>query len=365
MEKEVKLLEVVDGEALMDMQFPKSRFCIQSLLPQGVSILGGAPKIGKSWMVLDWCVRIAKSEEVWNLPTEKGTVLYLCLEDSLARIQDRLNCITDEAPNNLYIATKSESIETGLIQQIQNFIITHTDTTLIVIDTFQMIRNNSELSYANDYNEIGKLKQYADEMRISILLVHHLRKQGDSDPLNKLSGTTGISGAVDAVFVLDKDKRNENKANLLCTGRDIEQREFQLSFNRENCTWELINDSLENPVPSMPNEMIDLIEFMKTLKHFKGSNTDLVNEFNKSSNYNLTAKSLKQMMNKYRYDLEDSGVQFVSHRSNGQRLVEVSYFSISDSSAVSDEEIASVKTSVPFVPCDPVSEIWADKRKTG
>lgn len=366
MKKEVKLLEVVDGETLMDMQFPKSRFCIQSLLPQGVSILGGAPKIGKSWMVLDWCVRIAKGEDVWNLPTEKGTVLYLCLEDSLARIQDRLNYITDEVPNNLYVATKSESIETGLIQQIQNFIISHTDTILIVIDTFQMIRNSgSELSYANDYNEIGKLKQYADEMSISILLVHHLRKQGDSDPLNKLSGTTGISGAVDAVFVLDKDKRNENKANLLCTGRDIEQREFQLSFNKENCTWDLINDSLENPVPTMPQEMIDFIEFMKSQKYFKGSNTDLVDNFNSSNGYSLSAKSLKQMMNKFRYELEDNGVQFASHRSNGQRLVKVSYLSDSDSSAVSDEESVSDKTSVPFVPCDPVGGIWADERKTG
>ncbi len=346
MEKEIDLLEIVDGETLMDMQFPKSRFCIHSLLPQGVSILGGAPKIGKSWMVLDWCVQIAKGESIWNLPTENGTVLYLCLEDSLARIQDRLNCITDDVPSNLYVATKSESIETGLIQQMQNFIITHTDTTLIVIDTFQMIRNHSELSYANDYNEIGKLKQYADEMSISILLVHHLRKQNDDDPLNKLSGTTGISGAVDAVFVLDKDKRNESKANLLCTGRDIEQREFQLSFNKENCTWDLINDSLENPVPTMPDEMLDFIEFMKLQKCFKGSNTDLVNEFNKFANYNLTAKSLKQMMNKFRYDLEDNGVQFTSHRSNGQRLVEVTCFSVSDSSAVSDEENVRAKTSV-------------------
>lgn len=365
MDKEVKLLEVIDGETLMDMQFPKSRFCIQSLLPQGVSILGGAPKIGKSWMVLDWCVRIAKGETIWNLPTEKGTVLYLCLEDGLARIQDRLNCITDEVPSNLYVATKSESIETGLLQQIQNFIITHTDTTLIVIDTFQMIRNNSELSYANDYNKIGKLKQYADEMSISILLVHHLRKQGDSDPLNKLSGTTGISGAVDTVFVLDKDKRNENKANLLCTGRDIEQREFQLSFNKENCTWDLINDSLKNPVPSMPQEMIDFIEFMKLQKYFKGSNTDLVDSFNSIKGSSLSAKSLKQMMNKFRYELEDSGVQFTSHRSNGQRFVEVSYQAKSDSSVASDEESVSIKTSVPFVPCDPVGEIWADERKIG
>lgn len=229
-----------------------------------------------------------------------------------------------------------------------------------------MIRNsNSELSYANDYNEIGKLKQFAYEMSTSILLVHHLRKQGDSDPLNKLSGTTGISGAVDAVFVLEKDKRNENKANLLCTSRDIEQREFQLSFKKEICTWALINDSLENPVPSMPQEMLDFIDFMKLRKNFKGSNTDLVNEFNKFANYNLTAKSLKQMMNKYRYELEDSNIKFSSHRSNGQRLVEVSYQAKSDSSAVSDEEIVSVKTSVPFVPYDPVGEIWEDKRKIG
>ncbi len=366
MEKEIKLLEVIDGETLMDMQFPKSRFCIQSLLPQGVSILGGAPKIGKSWMVLDWCVRIAKGESVWNLPTEKGTVLYLCLEDCLARIQDRLNCITDEVPNNFYVATKSESIESGLIQQIENFIINHSDTNLIVIDTFQMVRNSSsELSYANDYNEIGNLKRYADEIGISILLVHHLRKQGDSDPLNKLSGTTGISGAVDTAFVLEKDKRNESKANLLCTGRDIEQREFQLSFNKENCTWDLINDSLENSIPNIPQEMIDFIEFMKIQKYFKGRNTDLVNEFNYFLNYNLTAKSLKQMMNKYRYDLEDNGVKFASHRSNGQRLVEVSYLSASDSSAVSDEESESAKISVPFVPCDPVGGIWADERKIG
>ena len=91
----------------------------------------------------------------------------------------------------------------------------------------------------------------------------------------------------------------------------------------------------------------------------------MVNEFNQSLNYNLTAKSLKQMMNKFRYELEENYVQFISHRSNGQRLVEVSYFSVSDLSAVSDEESESVKTSVPFVPCNPVSEIWADERKIG
>jgi histidinol phosphatase-like PHP family hydrolase len=366
MDGEIKLLEVVDGETLMDMQFPKSRFCIQTLLPQGISILGGSPKIGKSWMVLDWCVKVAKGEDVFSLPTNKGSVLYLCLEDSLARIQDRLNSITDDVPNNLFVATQSESIATGLIDQIQNFIINHIDTTLIVIDTFQMVRNSgAELSYANDYSEISKMKQYADEISISILLVHHLRKQGDSDPLNKLSGTTGISGAVDAVFILDKDKRNDNNAKLICTGRDIEQREFQLSFSKDDCTWQVINDSLENPIPTMPNEMLDFIEFMKEQIYFNSSNTDLVNSFNESRNYNLTAKSLKQMMNKFRYDLEDNGVKFSSHRSNGQRLVEVTYSDSSDVSDVSDEEIVGDKTFVPCVPCDPVGEIWTVQSNVG
>lgn len=53
-----------------------------------------------------------------------------------------------------------------------------------------------------------KLKRIADNHGITILLVHHLRKQGDRDPVNRLSGTTGISGAVDAVFVLDSYSKN-------------------------------------------------------------------------------------------------------------------------------------------------------------
>jgi hypothetical protein len=112
----------------------------------------------------------------------------------------------------------------------------------------------------------------------------------------------------------------------------------------------------------MPNEMLDFIEFMKEQIYFNSSNTDLVNSFNESRNYNLTAKSLKQMMNKFRYDLEDNGVKFSSHRSNGQRLVEVTY---SDSSDVSDEEIVGDKIFVPCVPCDPVGEIWAVQSNVG
>ena len=96
-------LTVIDGETLMDTRLDPTKFCIDSLLPQGITILGGAPKIGKSWLVLDICIRIAKGESVWNMPTAKGTTLYLCLEDTLRRVQERLNCITDDVPSNAFL----------------------------------------------------------------------------------------------------------------------------------------------------------------------------------------------------------------------------------------------------------------------
>ena len=105
-----KKLAVIDGETLMDARLPKQRFCVQTLLPQGISMLGGSPKVGKSWMVLLIALQVAKGQPIWNLPTKQGTVLYLALEDTLSRLQERLNQLTDEAPASLYFATTAGTI---------------------------------------------------------------------------------------------------------------------------------------------------------------------------------------------------------------------------------------------------------------
>ncbi len=349
-------LTVIDGETLMDMRLLPTKFCVDTLLPQGVSILGGAPKIGKSWLVLDLCIRIAKGEPLWDLPTHRGTTLYLCLEDPLRRVQERLNCITDEVPPNAFFATAAGTLTDGLCEQIKSFVTEHPDTALVAIDTFQIIRNSTaDTSYANDYDEIRKLKQLADKLNISLLLVHHLRKQGDSDPLNKLSGTTGISGAVDAAFVLDQSKRNATGATLICTGRDIVYRELELNFSKEKFVWERISDSLDNPMLALPRELVPLVEFMNQEKSFSGSNTEFAEQYNSFSGGSLSPKALKQMMNRWRYALEEQGVVFESHRSNGQRLLEISFSSAGDASAVSDGETTACVSCVPSVPCVPAA----------
>ena len=119
---EERNLQAIDGATLMGLHLEPTRFCVDTLLPQGVCFLGGASKIGKSWMVLDWCVRIAKGEPVWGLPTQKGTTLYLCLEDTLRRVQDRLNRITEEVPGNAYFSAQAETMAGGLLEEIRRFV---------------------------------------------------------------------------------------------------------------------------------------------------------------------------------------------------------------------------------------------------
>lgn len=321
-----KEMMAVDGETLWDLEFSVQRFCVRSLLPQGLCILGGAPKIGKSWLVLDWCIRIAKGEPIWDMDTTQGTTLYLCLEDTLQRVQHRVYCMSEEATPNAYFTTAAGTLADDLEEQISSFLRSHPDTVLVVVDTFQMVRGNTnDPSYGSDYQDMQKLKRIADNHGITILLVHHLRKQGDRDPVNRLSGTTGISGAVDAVFVLDKKERSQNSALLVCTGRDIEYRELELRFSKERCVWDMVSDSAANPEMLLPPELNVFLEYMKEVKFFSGGNTELAEAFNVFSGSNIEPKRLKQLMNCSKEALRELGLTFRIYRSNGQRLVEVSY----------------------------------------
>ena len=171
------VLSAISGAKLMDLEFMPQEFVVRGLLPKGLSILGGAPKIGKSWLMLEHALRVAKGEPMWGMETKQGTVLYYCLEDTLQRIQQRLYCITENAPDNLLFETATGTLATNLEEEILLYIKKHPDMSLIIIDTFQMVRGNKgDPSYGSDYDDIQKLKRISDSQNVAILLVHHLRK---------------------------------------------------------------------------------------------------------------------------------------------------------------------------------------------
>lgn len=291
------ILKTITGEELSNMELPPTRMIVHQLIPQGLHILAGAPKTGKSWLTLWLCLQISKGEPVWELPTEKGTVLYLCLEDSYGRIQERMLDLTDYAPPNIHFTTMAETINGGLVKQIETFLAEHPETNLIAIDTLQRIRNVSgDLNaYANDYKDINLLKQIADKHGIAILLVHHLRKQGDDDPVNMISGTTGLTGAVDGLYVLRKDSRRSQTAKLIATGRDIEDWEFTLKFDKHSHMWNFISDNSDEPFSlSVDDTLAEVVTFIKVEKIFIGTASELAEKMKSKTRPNILSKKLLQ-----------------------------------------------------------------------
>ena len=112
----------IDADTLMDKPLPKSSFLVDGLIPQGVNILCGASKIGKSWLMLDLALKLAAGEPFCGMETTKCGVLYLCLEDTYQRIQDRLMKLTDEVPPNLRFAVTAGTIGNGLDTEISNYL---------------------------------------------------------------------------------------------------------------------------------------------------------------------------------------------------------------------------------------------------
>ena len=312
--KNFKKLETFDGESLMDERIEPLQFCIDTLLPQGLIILAGPPKVGKSWLVLDWCLSISKGEKVWNYTTKQGTTLCICLEDNKRRLQKRLNVITDDVPRNIFFATSSCSLAEGLEEQIE------------------------DISYANDYYEISKLKNLADKLDISLLLIHHFRKESSGDFLNNFSGSTAITGCADTLISISEKERGQNRAVMQCSGRDIEERKIEIEFSKETHKWNIVPDSLENPEILLNDDVFAVIEFMKSEKLFVGSNTELTEKFNAVYKKQYTANAFKRMLNQYRFQFEDYNVFFNSYRSSGKRYINIRYEE-SDDSADDDDKI--------------------------
>ena len=246
-EKEkVEHLSVISAKELKKADLKPVDFLIKNILPEGCSMIAAAPKIGKSWFVLDMGLSVASGETFLSQETQKANVLYLALEDSENRLQDRMNKVlaNGEAPDGFYFVTKAPTMDNGFIESLDE-IVTALRIKLVIIDTFQKIRGTAkknESPYQHDYREMGALKTWADSKGVSLFFVHHIRKMLDeNDIYNMISGSQGIMGALDTTYLLYK-KRDEEKAVLHITGRDVMQRSDVITFNTELYKWTVIGD---------------------------------------------------------------------------------------------------------------------------
>ena len=314
------VLQTIDGASLMSRPLCPPNFVVDTLLSQGLHILAGSPKVGKSWLALWLAVTIAKGETVWGMGSKRGTTLYLCLEDSLLRIQNRLLDVAEDAPDNVHFCTESALIGKGLEQQLEAFTAEHPDTVLVIIDTLQMVRGAYDQTYANDYRDLSALKKVADAHGVAILLIHHLRKEYAEDKFSRISGTTAISGAVDTSLLMVEDERGSGKATLYCIGRDIEYGELELKRD-DNNVWQLIRD--HRSLPEGGPLVFLLSELMRERKEFTGTPTELVQRIDPDGTEKLSVRKISGQVAKSVAALRKAGIEATVRRSNGKRLIEL------------------------------------------
>jgi hypothetical protein len=232
---------------LQTKTFPEVPYVVPDLLPQGLTILAGKPKIGKSWLALDLCLAVSGDRFcLGHLKPTAGDVLYAALEDNDRRLQRRIGRIMKSEsgwPARLTLTTSWRRLDQGGIGDLGDWLQSVTQPRLIVIDTLAGVRRLSATpGYLDDYEALAPLHRLANERGVAILLLHHTRKMDADDPVDTVSGTLGLSGCADTILVL---ARSSKGTTLYCRGRDIEESERACEFNRETCRWTILGEAEE------------------------------------------------------------------------------------------------------------------------
>lgn len=239
------------ADELVACGFPAPRWAIPGIVSEGVTLLAGPPKVGKSWLSLGLGVAVASGgRALGSVSVDAGDVLYLALEDTGRRLKSRLLKVLNGEPASprLALTTFCEPLPAGGLERIDQWLTDHPDARLVIIDVLARVRGHAPANvnaYDLDYNALVALKRTADQHRVAVVVVHHTRKASSEDFLDAVSGTQGLAGAADSVLVLRRD-RGGHDAVLAITGRDIEEAEHPLKFDPATCTWHMLNGPVED-----------------------------------------------------------------------------------------------------------------------
>ncbi len=315
-------MKTVTMQELYQDIYSKKPPVIEGLLYQGTYLFVGSPKIGKSFFMAQLAYHVSTGTPLWDYPVKKGTVLYLALEDDYRRLQERMyRMFGTDSTENLYFSVSSKPLGNGLTDQLSGFIREHPDTTLVIIDTLQKIRevDSDSYSYAKDYEIINQLKQFSDSWGICLLLVHHTRKQKSSDNFDMISGTNGLLGCADGAFMLYKENRTSNKATLEISGRDQQDQKIHLIRDEEKLCWNF--EKAETELWKEPPEpLLECIANLVTEENptWHGTATELIEKLGLDMKPNVV--SLKLNVNAGRL-MNDYSIRYTNKRNHSGRMI--------------------------------------------
>jgi hypothetical protein len=262
---------IVTAGELMRRKREPLRFVVPRLIPEGTTLLAGAPKVGKSWLALQVGLAVAGGGDVLGHPvTDPGKVLYLALEDGERRLADRIGSLgglRGDAGENLLTVTSWQPLDEGGLDLLRAYA-DGEQPRAILIDVLQQLRTpgarRGENAYERDYRALAKLRRLAaDRPGLAVVAVHHFRKGESEDFVDAVSGSYGLTGVVDTVIGL-KRTRGKPGGALQVTGRDVEDLDWVLSF--DGARWSYVSDG-EEVETDADRATVEALEFLQAELH--------------------------------------------------------------------------------------------------
>lgn len=265
--------EIISAARLARKTFDPMKWTVDGLLPEGVTILAGKPKVKKSWLALSVSLAVATGGKAFGwYDTRQGSVLYLDLESNQRRMRSRLAQLIGDPdssawPDNLFIATDWPAGDEA-IKELDTFLADNPATQLVVIDILARVRppKSPRLdSYEQDYVFLQALNACADRNRVSILVLHHTRKAKGEDIFEDVSGTTALTGAASTTWVLARAAEGEDMFVLSMRGRDLyEEGNIEMRWDEYECRHIYGGITVGSSSTSERNALLKLIEIGQT-----------------------------------------------------------------------------------------------------
>lgn len=310
--KVMQLIKTINAEALLHKEIPPLKWAVNGFIPSGLAILAGGPKVGKSILSLNIALAVATGGCVLGkIKVEKGSVLYLALEDTELRLQERMKAqgFENENLSKLELTTIAPRQHEGGLNYIRWWLEEHEDARLVIIDTLEKFRKQADGRmgiYGQDYNVMSELKSLAEEFNVAFLIIHHLKKAFADDWINELSGSQGIAGAADTIMSL-KRERNGIEGELNITGRDVEEKTYEMKIEFFN--WVIIGEKEENNKPIFSDWQQKIIDYLAE----NGSITPLeLKEFANLSSDALARNQLTRFAKKGTIKKNQNGIYVLS-----------------------------------------------------